>query len=262
MAKIALETSELAIGNGWRVSEVTCHAGPGDRPFEEQHSCFQIAIVLGGSFQYRGSLGGEVMVPGSLMLGNPGQYFECGHEHGTGDRCLSFGYQPEYFEALGDRFHAMRVPPLRELSRLLAYAQTAERWEEIATDLALKAMESAGIRPPRFHAPSTEARITRAVRFVENHLGESMSLERLAKEAKLSPFHFLRCFERVTGLTPHQYLLRARLRDAGRRLIAERAPVLMVALESGFADVSNFNRAFKREFGVSPRRLRGLTAQA
>ena len=40
------------------------------------------------------------MTPGSLLLGNAGQCFECGHEHGIGDRCLSFSYAPDYFEKI------------------------------------------------------------------------------------------------------------------------------------------------------------------
>jgi AraC family transcriptional regulator len=57
-------------------------------------------------------------------------------------------------------------------------------------------------------------------------------------------------------LTPHQYVLRARLREAASRLAKSTAAVLDIALESGFGDVSNFNRAFRNEFGVSPRAFR------
>jgi AraC-like DNA-binding protein len=49
---------------------------------------------------------------------------------------------------------------------------------------------------------------------------------------------------------------RARLREAATRLLTERGKVLDVALDSGFGDVSNFNRAFRAEFGVSPRMFR------
>jgi AraC family transcriptional regulator len=75
----------------------------------------------------------------------------------------------------------------------------------------------------------------------------------LAREARLGAYHFLRTFQRLTGVTPHQYVMRARLRDAAARLARGRAKVLDVALDSGFGDVSNFNRAFPVEFGVSPR---------
>ena len=83
-----------------------------------------------------------------------------------------------------------------------------------------------------------------------------MTLGSLAREAGLSRFHFLRTFERLTGVTPHQYVMRARLREAAIRLVAESGNVLDIALDCGFGDVSSFNRAFRNEFGVSPRVFR------
>lgn len=255
MAKIA--TSDLAVGKGWRVSEVVCQSGPDDRAFEERHSAFQIAVVTSGSFQYQSSTGRELMTPGALLLGNFGQCFECRHEHGVGDRCLSFGYSPEYFDTLGAGFRSLRVPPVRELSPVISRALAGDdSWEEIAVDLALRAMEFAGASDPRFHSPSAEARMTRAVRYIERSFTSALTLEDLAREAGLSPFHFLRSFEQLTGLTPHQYLIRTRLREAARRIRRERTSILDIALDCGFGDVSNFNRNFRREFGASPRSYR------
>jgi AraC family transcriptional regulator len=97
--------------------------------------------------------------------------------------------------------------------------------------------------------------VTRVVRTIERHSDAGLTLGRLAQEAGLSPYHFLRTFERLTGLTPHQYLRRARLREAAIQLAYSepRSKVLDIALDCGFGDVSNFNRAFRAEFGVSPR---------
>jgi len=91
------------------------------------------------------------------------------------------------------------------------------------------------------------------VRKIERHPDAGLTLATLAQEAGLSPFHFLRTFERLTGLTPHQYILRTRLREAAMRLAVEHARVIDIALDCGFGDVSNFNRLFRAEFGVSPR---------
>src|SRR5262249_38383608 len=91
-----LDARLLAKGEGWTVEDVVCSYGPQDRPYEEQHDHIAIAIVTSGTFQYRGSgsNGREMMTPGSLLLGSAGQSFECGHEHGVGDRCLSFRFTP------------------------------------------------------------------------------------------------------------------------------------------------------------------------
>ena len=72
----------------------------------------------------------------------------------------------------------------------------------------------------------------------------------------MSPFHFLRLFARVIGVTPHQYLVRSRLRRAARLLSDDAPSITNVALDVGFADLSNFVRTFRRAAGVSPRDFR------
>lgn len=280
--------SVMGRGEGWSVAHLICTAGPQDRPFEEQHSQVSIAIVMAGTFQYRASDGGrrgELMTPGSLLLGNAGQCFECGHEHGIGDRCLSFSYAPDYFEKItgdlgtgrdGYPFRIHRLPPLRALSRLTAQAcarlerRCAQKehlngdvsWEQLGIQLAASTTRIANDAPQdvRDPLPSVVARVTRAARMIEEKHDSELTIRRLACEAGLSPYHFLRSFQQLMRLTPHQYLLRLRLREAAKRLATERAKVLDIALDCGFGDVSNFNRAFRREFGMSPQgfRRRGL----
>jgi AraC-like DNA-binding protein len=255
----------LARGDGWTVADVICTSGPRDRRFEERHDGYAIAVVVAGSFQYRSALGGGLMAPGSLMLGNPGQCYECGHDHGSGDRCVAFRYEPHYFERLtaGGPFRAPRLPACRASSALVAttiaglLGSPFVAWEELGVRLA--AMAAAAEDRPGDAAPmppNAVARVTRVVRAIERHPEAALTLPRLAAGAGLSPYHFLRTFERVTGVTPHQFILRARLRAVAVQLAHERSSVLDVALDCGFGDVSNFNRAFRAEFGVSPRAYR------
>lgn len=263
----------LAGGEGWSVEDVICTSGPNDKPFEERHHCVSIALVLAGVFHYRSTTGRECLTPGAAMLGNPGQTFECSHEHGEGDRCLSFRYSPDYFEKIaadaggsgrGIRFQTLRLPAMRDLSPLVARGcaaieKTGETgWEEFAVRLAARVVQiaSASPRRPGSAPPGAEARVTRMVRSIERNSNVRLNLTGLAKEARLSPYHFLRIFERITGLTPHQYILRTRLREAATQLAEDSGKVLDVALDCGFGDVSNFNRAFRREFGTSPRTFR------
>jgi AraC-like DNA-binding protein len=60
----------------------------------------------------------------------------------------------------------------------------------------------------------------------------------------------------LTGITPHQYVRRARLRDAAAQLVVNGEKVLDIVYDCGFGDVSNFNHAFRSEFGVSPKNFR------
>src|SRR5262245_42696913 len=81
-----LLTRPLAAGAGWSADDVVCTAGRQDRPFEERRPHVAIALVVAGSFQYRTPAGRALMTPGSALLGNPGEPFECSHDHGSGDR--------------------------------------------------------------------------------------------------------------------------------------------------------------------------------
>jgi AraC-like DNA-binding protein len=264
----------VAAGEGWMVEDVVCSSGPGDRSYEEQHSHVRVAIVAAGSFQYRAAsrngTARELMTPGSVLLASEGQCFECGHDHGAGDRCLSFGYTPDYFESLtggasGTReFPVVRLPPMRELSPLVARAcagvtgDVDVAWEELSVELGARAVQLANASSSDLNRTpeGATARVTRIVRRIERDPDSALTLRSLARDAGLSPFHFLRTFERLTGVTPHQYVLRTRLREAAMRLMAGPAKILEIALDCGFGDVSNFNRAFRAEFGVSPRAYR------
>jgi AraC family transcriptional regulator len=193
----------VAEGGGWTVKDVVCTSGPQDRPFDERHSHFAIAIVAAGSFQYRSQsrsgISRELMTPGSLLLGNAGQYFECAHEHAAGDRCLAFHYRPDYFESLtGDAgahgtkpdFRILRVPPLRALSPLVVRAcaglsrsdidsSTDVGWEELGVLLAVQTIQLVhGLSPdPSDPSPSALARVTRVVRMIERHHDAGPRLE-------------------------------------------------------------------------------------
>jgi AraC family transcriptional regulator len=260
LGKIA--TKILASGRDWRVSDVLCTAGPQDRPFEEQHGSVLIAAVIEGSFQYRSAASSEVLSPGSLLLDNYGHYFECGHEHGTGDRCVSFQYAPEFFERAGvsGAFAVHRIPPTAGLSqpvveaRLATHSQSSVNIEELALGMAAAALNVLGKSDQERGVPtaSDERRISSTLRFIEANLGEPLPLAQLALAARMSEFHFLRMFKHVAGVTPHQFILRARLREAALRLRTTLDEVLQIALSAGFRDLSNFNHAFLAEFGVSP----------
>jgi AraC-like DNA-binding protein len=228
-----------------------------------------MAVVTAGSFHYRSARGHALMTPGSILLGNAGQYFECGHEHNAGDRCIAFRFSPEYFERIAadanstPGFRVPRLPPLRATAAHIARACVGcmgvdLAWEETSIQLAAGAIKIAnGIAPGLKSAPpSALARVTAAVRRIDDDPTAELNLAELGREARLSPYHFLRTFQSLTGVTPHQFILRRRLREAAQRLGSQETKVLDIALDCGFRDLSNFNHAFRAEFGVSPSHYR------
>jgi AraC family transcriptional regulator len=190
----------LATGDGWSASDVVCTFGPQDRPFEEQHGAISIAVVVEGSFQYRSGCSSEVMSPGSLMLGNYGQSFECGHEHGTGDRCVAFHYTPEFFELASATaaFPVCRLSPMAALAPWVVEARLGIRapervsFEDLAAGLAGEVLGVLGTNGKGHCAPTAadERRISAVLRFIEANLGGLLPLELLASVAKMSAFHF------------------------------------------------------------------------
>jgi AraC-like DNA-binding protein len=92
--------------------------------------------------------------------------------------------------------------------------------------------------------------------WIDAHSHHAIELEHAAGQAGLSPFHFLRLFSSVLGVTPHQYLVRSRLRHAARLLADDARSITDVAYDVGFGDLSNFVRTFHRAAGVPPLRFR------
>jgi AraC-like DNA-binding protein len=263
-----LSARNAASGDGWLVQDVICRSGPEHGSFEEQHKSIAIAMVMGGTFQYRSSVGRAVLTPGAVMLGAPGICYECGHEHGVGDRCLAFHFRPDLWEeivaAIPDAKRSdltqAQLPPLEALTPLFAEAEVARddrdapALEELAWRIAGTVAGTLADAPRRTRMPSGRdiKRVTAIVRRIEAEPEEEHPLTRLAGDAAMSPYHFLRTFRQVVGMAPHQYVLRTRLQRAALQLRRSGDEIAAIAFGAGFNDLSTFNRRFRRVMGVSP----------
>src|SRR6476659_2695815 len=81
---------------------------------------------------------------------------------------------------------------------------------------------------------------------------QPVSIQRVAREAAMSPFHFIRQFAAVFGETPHQFRIRARLERAKHLLALSDYSVTDVCMEVGFTSLGSFSDLFARRVGVSP----------
>lgn len=102
----------------------------------------------------------------------------------------------------------------------------------------------------------TSQQIRRVNDFIQDHLGQDLSLEALAEQTGFSAYHFARLFRQTTGESPHQFVLRQRIERAQRLLKERDLPLVYVALESGFASQSHLTQVFKRSLGLTPRAYR------
>jgi AraC-like DNA-binding protein len=249
------------------VSDFRCSAGPDDAPFVERHGCHSVSYVRKGSFGCHSRGRFFELVAGSVLVGHPGDEYVCTHEHICGDECLSFFLSAELVDAIGDGTDIWRIgaaPPLPELMVLGELAQAAADGrsdvglDEVGQLFASRFVEVVSGRPHRPAAAKARDR-RRAVEtalWIDAHSHRQIDLEHAAGQADISPFHFLRLFSSVLGVTPHQYLVRSRLRHAARLLADDDRPVTDVAYDVGFGDLSNFVRTFHRAAGVSPRKFR------
>lgn len=249
------------------VSDFRCTAVPGGKPFLEQHRCHSISYVRKGSFGYCSRGRAHELVAGSVLVGYPSAEFFCTHDHVCGDECLSFFLEPELVDAIGGSPGAWRIgatPPLPELMVLGELAQSAaERTSDIGLDeigqiLASRFVEvvSGRARKSTKMTARDRRRAVETALWLDANSHRNVELEDTAAQAGVSPFHFLRLFSSVLGVTPHQYLVRSRLRHAARLLADEDRAVTDIAYDVGFADLSNFVRTFHRAAGVSPLKFR------
>ena len=250
------------------VLDFRCQAGPHTPAQVERHDFTSVSYVRRGSFGYRARGEEFELVAGSVLVGHCDDEFVCTHaHHHGGDECLSFKLAPELAESFGatpQHWRAGGVPPLPELVVLGELAQSAAEGandfgvDEAGLLLVGRYLALAGGRRRaalQAHARDRRRAIESAL-WLDAHAHEDIDLEATAAQAGLSPWHFLRLFARVVGVTPHQYLLRARLRRAARMLAGDERPVTEIALDAGFADLSNFVRSFHRVAGLPPRHFR------
>jgi AraC-like DNA-binding protein len=249
------------------VVDYRCSAGRAEDPFVELHAASSVSYVRKGTFGYRTRGRSFELVAGSILVGHAGDEYLCTHDHRCGDECLSIQLAPELVDAIGDRRELWRiggVPPLPELMVLGELAQAAaDGRSDVGLDeagllLAARFVALAAERRPERPRPQARdrRRAVEAALWIDAHAHEPVGLERAAAEVGLSPFHFLRLFAGVLGVTPHQYLVRSRLRHAARLLADDERSITDIAFDVGFGDLSNFVRTFHRAAGVSPRRFR------
>ncbi len=261
----------LSRGDALDVYDYRCEAGLGAAPFVERHDRASISFVRKGSFGYRTRGKQYELVAGSALIGRRGDEYICTHDHVCGDECLSVQLAPELVQTLGDQpaiWKTGALPPVPELMMLAELAQAAA---EGRSDLALAEVglmiaarfvglaggannvpTAAADRKPAVHSARDRRRAVEAALWLEAHAAEAVDLDTVAAQVDLSPFHFLRLFARVLGVTPHQYLVRCRLRAAARLLADPARKITDIAYDVGFADLSNFVRSFRRAAGVSP----------
>ncbi|NGP46394.1 AraC family transcriptional regulator [Bacillaceae bacterium SIJ1] len=98
--------------------------------------------------------------------------------------------------------------------------------------------------------------LQRAIDFMEEHLHERITIDEIAQQANVSPFHFQRCFTLLTDTSVGEYLRRRRLTLAANELCTTSEKVIDLAYKYGYDTPEAFSKAFRQQHGMSPSEAR------
>ncbi len=109
---------------------------------------------------------------------------------------------------------------------------------------------------PQVQSIPQQSRIEDIVVYIHEHFNHSLSIEHLAGQALISPYHFIRLFKKETGYTPHEYILDIRINTAKYLLKTSTLSVKSIAFDIGFSSESSFCTSFKKKVGLTPSKYR------
>jgi AraC family transcriptional regulator len=176
----------------------------------------------------------------------------------------------EFFESLHSH-DSIVSPLLRRIYARIISGTATDAWLEDQFLVAARALflvhgeanQQAAEIPAK--KPSTRLelyrRLLRGKDYMDSFSGDEIHLEEVAREARLSPYHFHRLFREVFHQTPNQYLQRKRLARAQRLLQGSEQSVTDISLEVGFESATSFANLFRRNFGCSPREFRSQNSK-
>lgn len=110
--------------------------------------------------------------------------------------------------------------------------------------------------PPPESVAVSDQRLRRVLAYIHDQLADDLSLAAMADLAAMNQTHFSKAFKKALGLSPLQYVIKARLERAAVLLRSTDLTVADVAWRVGYGDLSRFGQHFKRQFGTTPARFR------
>lgn len=224
------------------------------------HTDFGIGLITHGAQRSWSGRGAVEAAAGDLITVNPGEVHDgtpVGEGRSWSMLYIATGFVGEFIGDLTDGQLAHRelhhpVIADRSLSRLFVRARTVAAHPGVDdSNEPLLALLGRLFGPSPAPAGSGAASMLRIREMIDDDPAAPHSLHSLARHSGQSRFQTLRAFARLTGLTPHAYVIQRRL-ELARRLVGAGTPLAQAAVEAGFADQSHMHRAFVARYGYTP----------
>lgn len=248
-------------GTGGRVGTYLMRGRVRDVALSGHRSRLSLRWVGEGRYVYEIDGHRHVLTPGNVLIVNGGQTYNSGSEGVVESFTVSFDVTdvpklPVVTQRASGRLGAL-VEQLTKIGRREVDADLDEIFFDVLDALGgVRASVQREIDAVGSGRRSTREelyrRLCRARDFMHDRASAPLTVEEMAAEACLSPFHFMRTFKRAFGVPPHRYLLDLRLERA--RTLMPTLLLSEVAKETGFADLSAFSKAFRARYGVPPSR--------
>lgn len=170
----------------------------------------------------------------------------------------TFELHPPKLGFVDDRAHTLARWMREEVeNRELGNEECLDALITVFATYLLRSHSSIKSREPRLFSGGLPPNTWRRVNdFIQSHLAEALSLERLAAIAQLSPSHFARAFKQTTGQSPHQYVISSRLTHARNLIINTDTPLNEIAAAAGFSGNSHMTALMRRNWTTTPTELR------
>ncbi len=244
------------------------------------HDFFEVYFFLKGSASYIIEDCKYILRPGDVLLIPPNKLHQLDIKDSTetyeryvlwiDGRYLKKISTPKsnlktcFLKATENDAYLIRNDDLSEKVRRLLESATAQSQDGFGSDLETEEkIKSILVQLGRYYLQNdgnlgvsgkTNPCVTKAIDYISEHISEDLSLDVLASALFVNKFYFAHVFKETTNTSPHRYVLKKRL-VLSKQLIEEGFPVTEVYLKCGFGDYTHFFRAFKNEYGITPKQF-------
>jgi AraC-like DNA-binding protein len=224
------------------------------------HDTFGIGVMLAGGQRSWSGRGTVEAGPGDLITVNPGEVHD-GAPIGESRTWAMLYLCPERMGAIVSDIREGKSADMEFTDPVLRKDPVADRFAVTYSALVRGEDEAAGeqlmllvaglLRETRLSRSAARPRLAQAKARIDDDPAGHHPLSELAQDAGISRFQTLRGFTRLTGLTPHAYVVQRRL-DIARSMIGNGSGLADAANAAGFSDQSHFHRSFTRRYGLTP----------